>query len=58
MWMVGFRNLPYVGQDTNVAIESYHETLKPQLKLGKNKLVGCHVDWCIHELVGDVLIQY
>jgi hypothetical protein len=28
MWVVGFWNLPYVGQDTNVAIESYRGTLK------------------------------
>jgi hypothetical protein len=54
MWMVGVQNPPYVGQGTNAIIESYHGTLK----LGKNRLVGCHVDWCIHELVGDVLTQY
>jgi hypothetical protein len=28
MWVVGFQNLPYLGQDTNAAIESYHGTLK------------------------------
>jgi len=28
MWVVGFQNLPYVGQDTNVAIESYNAILK------------------------------
>jgi hypothetical protein len=56
--MVGFQNLPYVGQDTNAAIESYHGTLKAQLKSGKSRLIGCCVDWCIHELVGDVLTHY
>jgi len=56
MWVVGFRNLPYVGQDTNATIESYHGTLKAQLKSRKSRLVGYCVDWCIHELVGDVLI--
>ncbi len=40
MWVVGFRNLPCVGQDINVAIGSYHGTLKAQLKLGKSRLVG------------------
>jgi len=45
MWVVGFWNLPYDGQDTNVAIESYHGTLKAQLKLEKNRLVSLHVDW-------------
>jgi hypothetical protein len=58
MLVVGFQNLPYVGQDANVAIESYHGTLKAQLKLGKSRLVGCHVVWCILELVRDVLTQY
>jgi hypothetical protein len=58
MWVVGFRNLPYVGQGTNAIIESYHGTFKAQLKLGKSRLVGCRVDWCIHELVKDVLTQY
>jgi hypothetical protein len=28
MWVVGFQNLPYVGQDTKVVIESYHAILK------------------------------
>jgi hypothetical protein len=58
MWVVGFRNLPYVGQNTNVVIENYCGTLKAQLKLGKSRLVGCRVDWCIHELVKDVFSQY
>jgi hypothetical protein len=58
MWVVEFQNLPYVGQDTNVRIESYHGTLKAQLKLGKSRLVGSCVDWCIHELVEDVLTLY
>jgi hypothetical protein len=54
MWVVGFWNLPYVGQDTNATIESYHGTLKSW----KSRLVGRCVDWCIHELVRNVLIQY
>jgi hypothetical protein len=53
MWVVGFQNLPYVA-----TIESYHGTLKARLKLGKSRLVGHHVDSCIHELVGNVLTQY
>jgi hypothetical protein len=32
MWVVRFWNLPYVGQNTNATIESYHGTLKAQLK--------------------------
>jgi hypothetical protein len=58
MWVVGFQNLPYGRQDTNATIESYHGTLKAQLKLGKSRLIGCRVDWCVHELVGDVFTQY
>jgi hypothetical protein len=58
MWVVGFSNLPYVGQNTNVVIENYHGTLKAQLKSRKNRLVSCRVDWCIHELVKDVFTQY
>ncbi len=58
MRVVGFQNLPYVGHDTNAAIESYRGTLKAQLKWGKSRLVGHRVDWCIHELVRDVLVQY
>jgi hypothetical protein len=41
-----------VGQYTNVTIECYHGTLKAQLKL-KRRLVGHHVDQCIHELTRD-----
>jgi hypothetical protein len=40
MWVVGFQNLPYIGQDTNATIESYHGTLKAQLKSRKSRLVG------------------
>jgi hypothetical protein len=56
--VVGLCNLPYVGQDTNIAIENYHGTLKAQLKSKKSRLVGHHVDWCIHELIRNVLTQY
>jgi hypothetical protein len=58
MWVVGFSNLPYVGQNTNVVIENYHGALKAQLKSRKSRLVSCCVDWCIHELVKDVFTQY
>jgi hypothetical protein len=35
---MGSRNIPYVGQDTNLAIESYHENLKATLKATKSWL--------------------
>ncbi len=31
MWLVGYYNLPYVGQNTNLVIESYHSNLKATL---------------------------
>ncbi len=36
MWVMGNRNLPYVGQDTNATIESYHANLKVTLKATKS----------------------
>jgi hypothetical protein len=58
MWVVGNRNLPYVGQDTNVAIENYHANLKATLRSSKGRFHRRQVDWAIHALVGDVLIHY
>ena len=28
MWVTGNRNIPHAGQDTNAAIESYHNNMK------------------------------
>jgi hypothetical protein len=56
MWVVGYRNLPYVGQDTNVAIENYHANLKATLRSSKGRFHSKWVDWAIHALVGDVLL--
>ena len=58
MWIVGFRNLPYVGQDTNAAIESYHGYMKSILKAERSRMVGRRVDWCIHALTRDVVTHY
>ena len=58
MWVVGYRKLPYVGQDTNAAIEGYHSTLKATLKLGKCRMLGHRMDWLIHELTGEVLTYF
>ena len=58
MWVVGYRKLPYAGQDTNAAIEGYHSTLKATLKSGKCCMVGHRVDWLIHELTGEVLTHF
>jgi len=33
MWVMGNQNLPYVSQDTNDAIGSYHANLKATLRV-------------------------
>ena len=58
MWVVGYRELPYAVQDTNVAIEGYHSTLKATLKSRKCHMLGRRVDWLIHELTGEVLSHF
>ena len=58
MWVVGYRELPYAGQDTNAAIEGYHSTLKSTLKSCKFRMVGRRVDWLIHKLTGEVLTHF
>jgi hypothetical protein len=58
MWVVGYCNLPYVGQDTNVAIKNYHANLKATLHSSKGRSHGRWVDWAIHALVGDVMLHY
>jgi hypothetical protein len=57
MWVVGYRNLCYAGQDTNAAIESYHGYLKSVLKSERTRLAGRRVDWCIYRLI-TVLRHY
>ena len=58
MWVVGFRNLSYAGQDTNGAIESYHSYMKSILKAEMSQMVGRQVDWCIDALRGDIITHY
>jgi len=58
MWVMGNWNFPYGSQDINVTIETYHVNLKATLKMAKSQLSGRQVDWCIHELLGDVLSHY
>ncbi len=57
MWVVGDRNLPYVGQYTNVAIEKYHANLKATLRSSKGRFHGRWFDWAIHALIHDVLLH-
>ena len=58
MWVVGFRNLHYCGQDTNAAIEGYHGFAKSILKSERSRMTGRRVDWCITALTEDVHDHY
>jgi hypothetical protein len=58
MWVLGFRNLNYCGQDTNAAIEGYHGFAKSILKSERSRMIGRRVDWCITALTEDVLDHY
>ena len=58
MWVVGHRNLPYAGQDTNAAIESYHSNLKATLRASKGRAHGRRLDWMIYELTEEILSHY
>jgi hypothetical protein len=58
MWVVGHRNLPYAGQDTNAAIESYHSNLKATLRASKGRAHGRRLDWVIYELTEEILGHY
>jgi hypothetical protein len=58
MWVVGHRNLPYDGQVTNAAIDSYHFNLKATLRASKRKVHGCFLDGVIYELTKEILFHY
>jgi hypothetical protein len=58
MWVTTNKNFPHCGQDTNVAIESYHANLKSILTQTRHKLCGRRMDWLVYHLIGDVLTHY
>ena len=58
VWVVGHRNLPYAGEDTNVAIESYHSSIKATLCASKGRAHGRRLDWVIYKLKGEILSHY
>ena len=58
MWVVGYRNLSYCGQDTNAAIEGYHGFTKSILRSERSRMTGRRVDWCITALTEDVVDHY
>ena len=49
---------PHAGQNTNVAIESYHSNLKSILNLANERFVGRRMNWLIYHLIGEVLTHY
>lgn len=54
MWVVGYRNLPYVGQDMNANIERYHEFLESILKSERSCMVGRRVSCIVDTLMEEV----
>jgi hypothetical protein len=58
MWVVGYRNMKYAGQDTNAAIEGYHSLLKAILKSERSRMAGRRVDWCVWGLHEEVEPHY
>jgi hypothetical protein len=58
MWVIGFRNVPHAGQDTNAAVESYHANMKSIMSEARQKFQGRRMDWLIYELTGDVHTHY
>ncbi len=58
MQVMGNQNLPYVSHDTNATIKSYHAYLKATSRVAKSQLSKRHVDCCVHQLLGDVLLHY
>jgi hypothetical protein len=58
MWCVGNRNIPHVGHDTNVVVESFHNNMKRIFFSSKEQFIGRIMDWFIFHLVGDVITHY
>lgn len=58
MWVMGHKNVPYVGQDINVATKSYHSRLEVICRNSRRKTYKYHVVWKIYELTKDVLSHY
>ena len=50
MWVVGYQNLPYVGQDTNATSEGYPRFLESMLRSDRNRMVRRRVGWTVTAL--------
>ena len=58
MWVKGYRTVPHANQDTNAAVESYHNNLKSILRITRGGLEGRRIDWLIYHLAKDILTHY
>ena len=54
-WLVGHRNLPYVGHNTYAAIERYHSYPKVVLCVSKGRAHKCRLDWVIYKSTEEIL---
>jgi hypothetical protein len=58
MWEIGAKKIPYVIQNINAFMESYHSNLKSIQYSFRNYFVGRRIDWLIYHLVGDIITHY
>jgi hypothetical protein len=58
MWAIRYKNIPHIGQHTNVAIESYHGKLKFILTSSRQRFTSRRIDWFNYHLVGNILTHY
>ena len=55
MWAVAFRTANTRNQNTNAAIEGYHNAIKLILSVTKAMLSGRRIDWLLWALTNKVL---
>jgi len=56
--VVGFRDYPHGGQETNAAIESFHNFLKSHNLKTKNFLQARRIDWLAYVLLDIIMPHY
>jgi hypothetical protein len=58
MWCVGNCKIPHARQDTDVAMESFHNNMKQIFMSFREWFTRCRLDWLIFHLVGNVFTHY
>ena len=58
MWAKAYRIFPHSNQDTNNAIESYHDYIKQRYLCEKNNACHRRVDWSVYVLLTMVELYY